>query len=131
MGSPMLLLDTHVLLWLLAGSPRLGPRSREKITTGISVSYSAASIWELTIKSMLGKVALPDSFDMGLQSSRLQELPVESTHARAIAGFPELTGHDPFDRLLLAQAKTTGRTLLTADKVLLAFGLPFVADARD
>ncbi|MDQ6751977.1 MAG: type II toxin-antitoxin system VapC family toxin [Actinomycetota bacterium] len=127
----MLLLDTHVLLWHLEDSPRLGPLSRERITSGDIASYSAASIWELTIKSMLGKITLPDGFDAGLQSSQLKELPVQGSHARAIAEFPELTSHDPFDRLLLAQARVTGGTFLTADGVLLTLGLPFVADARN
>lgn len=126
-----LLLDTHVLLWFLTDSPKLGPVSREHILSGASVNYSAASIWELTIKSMLGKIALPQTFDAVLNSSGMEELEISAAHARAIASFPQLVSHDPFDRLLVAQAADAGMTLLTADAVLLALGLGFIADARE
>jgi len=129
-GSGGLLLDTHVLLWHLEDNPRLGPLSRGLITSSGTVSYSAASLWEVTIKSMLGKITLPDAFDAGLHSTGLSELSVEGEHTRAIAQFPALIGHDPFDQLLLAQAGITARTFITADQVLLDLGLPFVADAR-
>ena len=126
----MLLVDTHVLLWLADGNPRLGAQARGRVLSSTAVHYSAASIWELTIKQLLGKLSITEDFEQGLQQAGLVELPVTARHARAIAEFPSLLKHDPFDRLLLGQASADRLTLLTADAILLAVPGAPVADAR-
>ncbi len=125
----MLLLDSQVALWILDDSPRLGPRAREIITSATTVHVSAATIWELTIKAMLGKLSVPDKLADRLAEQGLALLNITAEHAEGIHDFPELTRHDPFDRLLVAQASHDGLRLLTSDRVLLALARDFILDA--
>ncbi len=125
----MLLLDSQALLWLLDDNPRLGPRAREAISTAQGVYVSAATVWELTMKTMLDKLSVPADFSKRLTAQGLLLLSITTEHAEAIRDFPELVRHDPFDRLLMAQASRAGLRLLTADQVLLALGRGFVIDA--
>jgi PIN domain nuclease of toxin-antitoxin system len=125
----MLLLDSQALLWLLDDNPRLGDRARQAITSARGVHVSAATVWELTIKSMLGKLAVPADFSRRLSAQGLVLLNITAEHAEAIRDFPELVKHDPLDRLLVAQAALAGLRLLTADHVLLGLGRDFIIDA--
>lgn len=125
----MLLLDSQVALWVLADSPRLGPESRALIADAPVVHVSAATVWELTIKSMLGKLTAPAELGARLTEQGLTLLDVTAAHAEALRGFPELIRHDPFDRLIVAAAGADGLRLLTADRVLLALDRDFVLDA--
>jgi PIN domain nuclease of toxin-antitoxin system len=125
----MLLLDSQALLWLLDDNPRLGPQARKAITSAQGVHVSAASVWELTIKSMLGKLTVPTNLSTRLRGQGLELLSVTAEHAEAIRDFPELTRHDPFDRLIVAQAARAGLRLLTADHVLLDLRRDFILDA--
>ncbi len=124
----MLLVDTHVLLWLLTGRGRLGDQS-SRLVAESTVHVSAASVWELAIKEMLGKVRLPADFEARLDDHGLTKLDITVDHAGQIRNFPELSRHDPFDRLLVAQAAAEGMAFLTADRVLLALGRSFIVDA--
>jgi PIN domain nuclease of toxin-antitoxin system len=113
-----LLLDTHVFLWALAGSPRLGADARRTIEAAEAVCVSAASIWEIAIKARLGKVdADVDEVAAAIDASGFTELPVRAVHAAAVAKLPLHHG-DPFDRLLVAQAVVEPLRLMTADAVL-------------
>jgi PIN domain nuclease of toxin-antitoxin system len=125
----MLLLDSHVLLWVLDDSPRLGAAARARITAAAAVHVSAATVWELTIKAMLGRLTMPDDLVALLDAQGFARLDVTSEHAAALTLLPEIAQHDPFDRLLLAQAACAGLTLLTADRVLLGLGRSDVVDA--
>lgn len=121
-----LLIDTHLLIWLAAESPRLGERARHLIADAESRWFSVASLWEIAIKHALGKPGLP--FDparlrVGLSEQGYEELPVLGPHALAVSGLPARHG-DPFDRMLVAQARAEGLTLLTADRALAAYGPP-------
>jgi PIN domain nuclease of toxin-antitoxin system len=87
-------------------------------------------MWEIAIKEMLGKVAVPPDLSALLTSQGLTGLPVTAAHAEAIGDFPELVSHDPFDRLLMAQSKVDRLQLVTADRVLLAGGYEWLVDAR-
>ena len=110
-------------------NPRLGPSARSLIEKAAVVYVSAATIWELTIKSMLGKLEIPEGFESLLLAQGITSLTVSAEHAAAIRRFPELLRHDPFERLLVAQAQLERLDLLTADKVLLASGHEFIIDA--
>lgn len=113
-----MLLDSHVLLWLLDDSPLLGAQARAAIAGAAQVHFSAASVWELRIKEALGKVSLPDALTERLTASGLRELPVTAAHADALSRVS--TPHrDPFDRLLLAQVTVERLRLCTADQLLL------------
>ncbi len=113
-----LLLDTHVFLWAVAGSPLLKPAARRVIESADQVHVSAASIWEIAVKARLGKIdADPDALVAAIDDSGFVELPVRAIHAAAVARLAPHHG-DPFDRLLVAQAITEPLRLLTADAVL-------------
>jgi PIN domain nuclease of toxin-antitoxin system len=125
----MLLLDSHVLLWVLTGRRPLGRDATAKVDEAPAVFVSAATVLELTIKAMLGKVSIPQGLVARLTDAGFDHLDVTADHAEALSAYPELARHDPFDRLLVAQAATESLELMTADRVLLAMGLPFVVDA--
>ena len=113
-----LLLDTHVFLWAVAGSPLLRPAARRLIEGADEVYVSAASIWEVAIKARLGKMeADPQEVAAAIDASGFLELPVSAAHAAGVARL-DLHHHDPFDRLLVAQALAEPLKLLTADEVL-------------
>lgn len=122
-----LLLDTHVLLWAAADADRLPAEARALIAdTENELLFSAASLWEVAIKSALGR---PDfNVDARLLRRALldndyAELPISSEHAVAIEGLPPIH-RDPFDRLLVAQCMVEGITLLTADELVARYPGP-------
>ncbi|WP_066521611.1 type II toxin-antitoxin system VapC family toxin [Sphingobium cloacae] len=113
-----LLLDTHLLLWAADDSRRLSKAARGLIAdTGNSLMFSAASLWEITIKRGLGREDFevdPHIFRRALLDNGYDELAITSEHAVAVDGLPEIH-RDPFDRILVAQATAEGITLLTSD----------------
>lgn len=121
-----LLLDTHVLLWAAAGSG-LSPDAAALINEPeTELHFSAASIWEIAIKSALGRPEF--SLDAGvirreLLESGYEELAIAGTHAAAVSTLPDLH-KDPFDRILIAQAMVEGITLLSADQAVLSYPGP-------
>lgn len=115
-----ILLDTNAFIWLVGADPeRIGPLAKRQIMAADAVFISAASVFEIEIKRLLGKLDFPGSPVEVAAASNLQELAISAAHAGAIQNFPELARHDPFDRLLLAQAFCDGLEFFTADKVLL------------
>jgi PIN domain nuclease of toxin-antitoxin system len=113
-----LLLDTQVYVWFLADSPELTKKARRAIDDADEVAVSAASIWELAIKSALGKIRIDvGRAHEGIAASGFVELPVRAAHAVAVADLPA-HHRDPFDRLLVAQAIAEPFSLLTADRAL-------------
>jgi PIN domain nuclease of toxin-antitoxin system len=129
MAATMLLLDTHVVLWVLDDSPRLGAKAKALITSATRVHASAATVWELTIKAMLGKLTVPGDLARTLPAQGLVLLDITAEDAQAVRAYPELARHDPFDRLLVVQAERADLTFLTADKVLLGLDRAFIRDA--
>jgi PIN domain nuclease of toxin-antitoxin system len=119
-----LLLDTHVWLWWQADDSRLGPETRALVQRASEVRFSAASAWEIAIKSSIGKLTLPANADIGdeLAHSGFLALPVDISHADDVRRLPPLH-RDPFDRLLVAQARVEGLTLVSADRALAAYGI--------
>lgn len=109
-----LLLDTHVVLWLLDDHPRLGPQARALIQDGGRVHMSAASAWEIAIKRSLGKLSVPSEFADAVAAAGLHDLPITRAHA-LLADQTLLPHRDPFDILLVTQAVTEGLTFVTAD----------------
>lgn len=116
-----LLLDTHVLLWLMEQNPRLRRSARSLIADASEVYVSSASLWEIAIKWRLGKIEEdPQTVLDQLGAAGLRELQVTNRHAVATGRLP-LLHNDPFDRLLVAQAITEPMRLLTSDEQLLAY----------
>ena len=115
------LLDTHVLLWWLNGDERLSPE-RERILSAHRCLVSSASIWEVAIKHRLGKLPLPPEVLIHIaRDAGFESLPITSEHAAATSALPP-HHQDPFDRLLLAQARLEQLSLITADAHLLRYG---------
>lgn len=120
-----LLLDTHLLLWAAASSGRLSSEARSLIEDPANdVHYSAASVWEIAIKSALRR----KDFRVDLRLLRetfpvmgLTELPVTAAHAVEVTQLPAVH-RDPFDRLLIAQSIAEPMVLLTNDVVLGRYG---------
>lgn len=117
-----LLLDTHVFLWWLRDDRRLGRRIRRVIADpSARIVVSAASIWEIAIKTAIGKLAWRDAEEATLASCisacGFRELPVTAAHAAAVRDVPPHHG-DPFDRLLVAQARAEGLAIATIDPAL-------------
>lgn len=117
-----LLLDTHVLLWAAADSPRIKAIRKRLLAADNEVFFSVASLWEIAIKVSLGKLQADaaEIREAAIDSGFL-ELPVQGQHALHVGGLP-WHHRDPFDRLLVAQAAAEPMRLLTADEQLLAYG---------
>ncbi len=122
-----LILDTHLLLWSAGPSPRL-PRQVQRLIddTGNELLFSAASLWEIAIKSALRR---PDFrvdaalFRRNLLNNGYRELVITGEHAVAVASLP-LLHRDPFDRILVAQSVVEGITLLTTDPLVAQYPAP-------
>jgi PIN domain nuclease of toxin-antitoxin system len=125
----LLLLDSQAALWVLDDNPRLGRHARQLIASAAIVHVSAATVFELTIKAMLGKLSIPPDLPRRVVDQGLVLLSITAEHAACIADVPELVQHAPFDRLIVAQASHDGLQLLTADRVLLDLGRGFIVDA--
>jgi PIN domain nuclease of toxin-antitoxin system len=122
-----LLLDTHLLLWAAGMPNRLSVEARTMIEDqGNELIFSAASVWEISIKSNLGRPDFqvdPRLLRRGLLDNGYFELAITGEHAAAIGGLPSLH-NDPFDRLLIAQSMVEGILLLTSDSLVARYPGP-------
>ena len=119
-----LLADTHALLWWLADDPRLSARAREVIEAGaVPVHFSAASVWAAEIKAASGKLIVPEDLLDALGADGFLEIAVVARHAREAARLPALH-RDPFDRMLVAQARLEGLAVVTRDPKIAEYGVP-------
>lgn len=119
-----LLLDTHALIWWDKSPQLLPPGVLAAMQQPSSeIFFSVASVWETQIKIALGKLDLRISLPLlieGQVANGLKMLPIQLTHIWALADLPRLHG-DPFDRLLIAQARHEGLTLVSADSIMRAY----------
>jgi PIN domain nuclease of toxin-antitoxin system len=125
-----LLLDTHAFLWWITDDDRLSQRAGDLIADGANdVYFSAASAWEIAIKTGLGRIRLPGNAGTftpdQLERNAFQALPVHVAHAVAVIGLPNVH-RDPFDRMLVAQAMTEGLTIVSGDQDLSRYPVPVV-----
>lgn len=121
-----ILLDTHVLLWWFANSPMLSQKAREVIGNIQNVVFiSAVSAWEITIKKALGKLEAPDDLESAITISRFEVLPIHIKHAIGVGNLA-LHHTDPFDRLLISQAKIEDLTFITHDERMSAYNIPII-----
>jgi PIN domain nuclease of toxin-antitoxin system len=110
-----LLLDTHVVLWWLTDDPGLPEEIKDRLDHEPDVRVSAATIWEIAIKQALGKISAPADLPDRVRGSGFRELPIDFTHAIAAGRLPPIH-RDPFDRMLVAQARCEDLTLVTRDQ---------------
>jgi PIN domain nuclease of toxin-antitoxin system len=118
-----LLLDTHILLWWLSGSWRLPASARKTIAGSARAYVSAATVWEIAIKIALGKLEFRGEMVEQLAINNLLSLAVTVPHALAAGALP-VHHSDPFDRMLIAQAKIESLTLMTHDARLQDYNVP-------
>ncbi len=117
-----LLLDTHILLWWFMGDRRLSKDLATLIGSADSdVAVSAASMWETTIKRMLGRIDVNlEELKASIAADGFSELPLRFSHSLKLEGLPRLHD-DPFDRILIAQSIAEGRQLVTKDAEILRY----------
>jgi PIN domain nuclease of toxin-antitoxin system len=125
-----LIVDTHVWLWMLTEPDRLGQAALDLLEDERNgVLLSAASSWEIAIKYQLGKLALPDAPERyvpdRMQRSGVSGLPIEHAHALGVASLPP-HHQDPFDRLLIAQAREESLPIATVDDQLMMYEVELI-----
>jgi PIN domain nuclease of toxin-antitoxin system len=125
-GAMRLLIDTHVWLWLETSPERIPAATLARLSEPEArVVVSAASIWELAIKHHAGRLGLPTPLEAWVADrmarSRLEPLPITTAHALAAAALPP-HHRDPFDRMLLAQARIEGLSIVSADRAFSLYG---------
>jgi PIN domain nuclease of toxin-antitoxin system len=119
-----LLLDSHAFLWWLAEDPKLSAKARKAVADPSSVVYiSAATVWELAIKAFLGRLDL-NGADLveEIGENDFIELPMTTRHSVVAATLPR-HHDDPFDRMLIAQARIEGLTVVTRDPAFREYGI--------
>lgn len=111
-----LLLDTHILLWWLSDDPGLPAAARDAISSPDNeVMVSAAAVWEIAIKKAVGRLDAPDDLLEVFTINDFQTLEITASHALLAGGLPPRHG-DPFDRMMIAQARAENLTLVSADE---------------
>jgi PIN domain nuclease of toxin-antitoxin system len=122
-----LLVDTNVIVWLLLGDrPRVSETARLALEEERNrVVVSAATVWEIAVKRSVGKLTIEDGWGRALTRLGFDALPVTSIHAEAVEHLP-WHHRDPFDRLLVAQARAEDLELVSADARLAAYGVDLV-----
>jgi PIN domain nuclease of toxin-antitoxin system len=113
-----ILLDTNILIFAMVEPKKLSAQARQEIERASALYVSSASIWEISIKSSLGKlkVNLEETLEC-LEEMDVQPLPIQWNHARLVKELP-FYHHDPFDRILVAQAMLEPMILVTHDELL-------------
>lgn len=120
-----LLLDTHVILWWQRDDRRLNAKARAAISSADIVWVSAASAWEIAIKVALGRLRLTEPFHVLIAADDFMELPIRLEHGSAVAALPPHHS-DPFDRMIVAQAKAEHATLVSHDRALAPYDVPMI-----
>ena len=122
-----LLLDTHAFLLDIWGSEKLSPAASQAFLERSNTLYlSAVSYWEICIKHSIGKLALATDwqavFDREMEANGIRRLGLEKEHCQGVVELPAIHG-DPFDRLLVSQARREGLVILTQDKNIGLYGV--------
>ena len=121
-----LLIDSNAFLWWSEALPRLGTAARQAIGDPTNeVVISIAALWEITIKTSLGKLTVPSDIETMVMSQGFSVLPIGFDHLRRVAELPQIH-KDPFDRLIIAQALCAGIPIATADRRFAAYGVQIV-----
>ncbi|MBN9034564.1 MAG: type II toxin-antitoxin system VapC family toxin [Rhizobiales bacterium] len=108
------LVDTHILLWSLDGDYRLQPHHRKAIESGQPLWVSMATLWEIAIKRSLGKLRAPGDLPEKLHMTGYRLLDITTRHIAALEALPH-HHRDPFDRMLIAQARAEDLIIVTLD----------------
>jgi PIN domain nuclease of toxin-antitoxin system len=122
-----ILVDTQIFLWAITDDPRLSKPYREAyLAAGHELYLSVASVWEMLIKKGIGKLPLPapavEYIMNQMRKNRLKPLPIRIPHLKELETLPALH-RDPFDRMLVAQARAEGMPILSADPLLKGYNV--------
>ncbi|PZG09689.1 PIN domain nuclease [Micromonospora craterilacus] len=120
-----LLLDTHVVIWWLTDDPTLSSEIKDRLDHEPDVYVSAATIWEIAIKQAIGKIKEPERLPELVRDSGFRSLPITPDHA-IVAGQLPLMHRDPFDRMLVAQARCENLVLATRDPAIQRYDVPLL-----
>lgn len=115
-------LDTHALIWWLAGEPLSTDATAAIIDPGNEVLVSVVSGWEIAIKSSQGKLTIDGDLTDDIFTNGFDILPIRWSHASHVAALPD-HHRDPFDRMLIAQCQSEGFTLISRDSTMSAYDL--------
>lgn len=126
MSNERYLLDTQILLWMDRRPEKISHRLRASLDAGLEIYFSAASAWEIAIKSSLGELSISRPLAALMERFGFLELPVTAHYAEAVRKLP-LHHRDPFDRMLVTQAMVEGLVLVTADRRLSAYDVKILA----
>lgn len=119
------MLDTLVVLWELEGSRRVSWTAQEAIEQATELLFSVVSLAEIGMKTAIGKLSVPGDLREHVLRSGLQILRLDANHGLAVADLP-VHHRDPFDRLLIAQARSEQLTIVSADRRIADYDVPFV-----
>jgi PIN domain nuclease of toxin-antitoxin system len=120
-----LLLDTHVVLWQLEGSRTLRPAARVAIEHATELIFSVVSFAEIGVKAAVGKLSVPRDLRDHVLHSGLRILGLATDHGLGVAELP-MHHRDPFDRLLISQARCEGLAIVTADRRFAAYDVSVI-----
>ena len=113
-----ILLDTHILIWALENNPALSKNARDEIIKGSNMVFvSSASVWEMSIKTSVGKLKVPDNLLEEIKIHRFTMLDINFEHAQLAGQLPDIH-KDPFDRMLIAQSIIEKLTLISKDSII-------------
>jgi len=123
-----ILIDTHIFLWAITGDPKLSSAHRALyLDEANDLFLSLASVWEILIKVQIGKLPLPvpamPYIARQMGQNRVNRLPIQISHLEALEALP-LINKDPFDRMLVAQARAEGMPILSADPTMRKYDVP-------
>jgi PIN domain nuclease of toxin-antitoxin system len=124
-----LLLDTHVVLWQLSGSRSVGTTAQQEIRNADELLFSVVSFAEIGVKAAIGKLSVPEDLRQHVLGAGIRVLGLAPDHGLGVARLP-LHHRDPFDRLLIAQARSERLTLMTADARISAYDVRTVDASR-
>ncbi len=116
MKNKAYLLDTHIFIWLMEKSPRINENLFTLLKNPeVKIFLSIASIWEIAIKRSRKPIRVPKDLMRGIKATNFLILPIDAQHVLGIENLP-FHHKDPFDRILVSQAKKENLTLITSDK---------------
>jgi len=119
------LADTHIALWVWDAPERIPQVHLPVLASGATVYLSIAALWEMTIKAGIGKLTIPDRLAQTFESDGFTLLEISVRHVEATKELPHIHG-DPFDRLMIAQAKVEELTIITVDQKFAAYDVPLI-----
>lgn len=116
-----LLMDTHIILWVVADSKKLTRPLRKQLEAADSLCLSTASLWECAIKQSTGKLDVDlDALDDALEQLGVEMLDIKAAHIAELRRLPPIH-RDPFDRIIFAQSRCEGLKLLTVDPIFMEY----------